>query len=111
MNYMAKKEKKLKADWNALSGLMKIYGNEYGKGKNAFVKYTTSVSTKDEDGEYINAYMSVFFSKSCEVDMLETGENWVQINKAFITVEYYQDKEKKLVVKPAIMVTDCEVVA
>ena len=111
---MAKKEeKKLQQDWNKITGLMKIYGQTVGKGKKSFVKFSTSLGVKDEDGEYINAYLSVFFAKKCAdaVEDAEEGENWIRIDSAFMIVEYYTDKKNKLVVKPAIMVTECELMA
>lgn len=112
---MAKKkdEKKLQQDWNSISGVMKIYGQEVGKGSKSFIKFSTSLGVKDEDDEYVNAYLSVFFSRKCSEAMEDAaeGENWIRVDKAFMTVEYYTNKNNKLVVKPAIMVTECELLA
>lgn len=95
-----KKETEFKQDWNSISGNMRIFGNEieYSKKgkKSSFVKYSTSVGTKDEDGDYVNAYLDVQFTKDCGYDPDgATGELHVQVNKAFLGVDYWDDGDKR----------------
>lgn len=112
---MAKKQKsEFRQDWNLISGNMRVFGNEIeyrkkGK-KSSFVKYSTSCGTKDENGDYVNAYIDVRFNKDCGYDPEgATGELHVQINKAFLGVDYWDDGDKRKT-KIVIVVQDADAI-
>lgn len=76
-----KKTNKPEIDYlgSTLSGATNLFAREieYGKGKNkkSFTAYSVGVSKKDEDGEYINAYVDVFLSKSATKALNDMEEN------------------------------------
>ena len=77
------------------------------EGKNGtFYRYTTSVSSKNQDGSYSNAYMDIKFSKKSGAP--EKIENGAKCDfNGFMTVESYKDKEGKEHNRPVIMVMEC----
>lgn len=105
---MAKKPEKQQT-WNDLGGVIRIYGNEVGKGSSKFIKYSTCIAKKLDNGDYKNLYVDVKFGKKAEKPDC-TGEVWYDIEEAFITVDYYDDKNGNEVVKPVILVMAGEVI-
>ena len=97
--------------WNSnLRGLMRVYAQEVNykkKGKPAsFLKFTTSIGIKNEDGEWENLYFNVRFMKgdSPEVD---GGMNFeIEIGKAFLTFETFQTKTGDEIKTPVIVVQE-----
>jgi len=96
--------------WNTdISGVMTVFGNEF-KGKNgSIIKYSTTLSTKDEfsvsDSGYLNEFIKVSFAKDC--DPRTTGRILVDIKKAFITLDAYENKDGEVITAVKVVVQDC----
>ena len=84
----------------------RIWRKDY-EGKNGtFYKYSTSVSSKNQDGSYSRAYIDIKFSKKSGAP--EEIENGAKCDfKGFMTVDSYKDKEGRERSKPVIMVMEC----
>ena len=63
------------------------------QGKNGeFYKYTTSISRKNDDGGYVNAYMPIRFARKCDVpEKIDNGA--ICAFEGFLSVESYKDKD------------------
>lgn len=74
------------------------------EGKNGtFYKYTTSVSKKTQDGEFVNAYIPVYFTK--KADAPEKIENGAKCDfEGFMSVESYKDKDGNVRNSPQIVI-------
>ena len=77
-------------------GITRIFANEVEikKGKNkgdTFLSYSCSISKKDENGEYKNLYMPIYFSKD-----LEAPEETIlaDITEAFFMISGKEGYEK-----------------
>lgn len=71
-----------------------------------WLEYSVGIGKRNMDGKYINAYMRVKFSKSCEVpSMLPNG---VKMNyEGFMTIDEYESRGEQ-VRKPMVMITRVE---
>ena len=78
------------------------------EGKNGtFHKYTVSVSKKDMNGNYVNAYIPVVFSKKSGAP--EKISNGVVCDfSGFMSVESFTDKEGKARTNPQIVIMEVE---
>ena len=105
---MAKK-KDVTVNWNNIEGTAAIYTNEieYKKGK-TFFKSSIGLSSKDEQGEYHTFYLDLKFVKDAEAPE-DAGKHVIEINKAFLSCEYWTDKDGNERTKPVLVITDCEV--
>lgn len=105
-----KKKTQTEQTWNAISGVMRVYGNTFKNGKNEVTKWSVTISGKGkDDDEYTNFYVTVRFrgdSEEPETDGLHT----IDISNAFWSIEKYTNKDGHEVVTPVIVVTDCAVV-
>lgn len=107
-----KKEQKRKKDrpvrWTDVSGVMRVYGHEFEtKNRKSFIRYSTSIGRKNEDGDYENAYLTVFFPKNDAPDI--EGSFEVNITKGFMTLNVYdkgKGKNAEHIVEPAVMVQE-----
>ena len=105
-----KKQAQKKNYWNSnLTGLMRVYAHEVPckKGKpTTFLKYSTSLGVKNEDGEWDNFYLNVRFMKgdSPEADDGECIE--IEIEKAFLTFEAYRTKSGNEIKTPVVVVQE-----
>ena len=74
------------------------------EGKNGtFHKYTVSVSKKNQDGKYVNAYIPVVFSK--KADAPEKIENGALCDfEGFMSVESYTDRDGNVRNSPQIVI-------
>ena len=93
--------------WTDVSGVMRVYGSEVETKRSSFIKYSTSIGRKNEDGDYDNAYLTVFFPKEDAPDI--EGAFEINITKGFLTLEAYdkgKGKNAEHVVKPAVMVLE-----
>lgn len=97
-------KKKIELALSNISGEMRVFANTVGKGKNAFTKYSTSISKKDGD-EYINYYIDLAFKKGNTPDFDE-GNKVIQVNSAFFTVNQYEDKNGDTQKKPVLFIMD-----
>lgn len=67
--------------------------------------YSVSISKKLEDGNYINTYMKVRFSKAVKIP--EQLENGTEMDfGGFLTVDNYTDRDGKEVKRPMVMITE-----
>lgn len=98
--------------WNTITGVMSIYGNTFttkkkGK-KKKFVKWSTTIGRKDEDGEYVNYYLRVRFAGDASEP--ETGGlHQIDVGNAFLSVESYENRDGDDVVNPVLVVTENEI--
>lgn len=95
--------------WNSsLTGLMRVYAREVPckKGKpTTFLKYSTSLGVKNEDG-WDNFYLNVRFMKG-DSPVADDGECIeIEIEKAFLTFEAYQTKSGNEIKTPVIVVQE-----
>lgn len=74
------------------------------EGKNGtFHKYSVSVSKKNQDGKYVNAYIPVVFSKKADApDKIENGA--LCDFEGFMSVESYTDREGNTRNTPQIVI-------
>lgn len=70
----------------------KIWRKDY-QGKNGeFYRYSVSISKKNEDGKYVNAYLPIKFSKKADApEKIENGT--VCAFEGFMSVESFKDKD------------------
>ena len=98
--------------WNSnLTGRMRVYAKEvqYKKknGKPAsFLKFSTSLGIKNDDGEWGNLYFNVRFMKG-DAPEVDGGMNFeIEIGKAFLTFEIFQTKSGDEIKTPVIVVQE-----
>lgn len=89
--------------WADLSGEMRIFGKKREGEKGTWFAYSTSIGKKQEDGSYKNVFFNVRFTK--DNDPEKDGGFTVKLNKAFFTVDSWQEKNY-----PCIVVTDFDFV-
>lgn len=82
---------------------VKIWRKDF-QGKNGeFYKYTASVSGKNKEGRFINAYIPVKFSK--KADAPEKIDNGAVCDfEGFLSVESYKDREGNERNQPIVVV-------
>ena len=106
-----KKQPKKVNYWNSdLSGRMRVYAQEVNYKKNgkpaSFLKFSTSLGVKDEDGNWSNLYFSVRFMKG-DAPEADGGMNFeIDIAKAFLTFETFTTKDDEEVKTPVIVVQE-----
>ena len=97
--------------WNRnLNGKMRVYAQEVNYKKNgkqqSFLKFSTSLGVKDEDGNWSNLYFNVRFMKG-DAPEVDGGANFeIEITKAFLTFEIYQTKDDEEIKTPVIVVLE-----
>lgn len=106
---MAKSKKnEVTNDWNRITGTMTVFTNELKGKKGKFLKTSVSIGTKDEDEDYHNYYFDIRFTKNCkDQEPEEAGKHTLNIKDAFFSVDYWTVKKKEMV-KPVLVVIDCE---
>lgn len=72
------------------------------KNSNGF--YSTSLSKKNQDGEYVNAYINVSFKKGVKLE----DKTRINITNGFLTFDSYVNKEGKTITSFKIFVLDFE---
>ena len=93
-----------------LKGRMRVYAQEVNyekKGKPmSFLKFSTSLGVKNEDGVWDNFYINVRFMKG-DTPCVNNGENFeIEIENAFLTFETYSNKDGEEIRTPTIVVQD-----
>jgi hypothetical protein len=85
----------------------KIWRKDY-QGKNGeFYRYSVSVSKKNEDGKYVNAYIPIRFSKKADApEKIENGA--VCSFEGFMSVESFKDKDGNERNQPMIVVMSAQ---
>ena len=97
--------------WNSdLSGRMRVYAQEVNYKKNgkpaSFLKFSTSLGVKYEDGNWSNLYFNVRFMKG-DAPEADGGMNFeIDIAKAFLTFETFTTKDDEEVKTPVIVVQE-----
>ena len=98
--------------WNTITGVMTIYGNTFtsgkGKKKKEFVKWSTTIGRKHEDGEYVNYYLRIRFAGDASEPETD-GLHQIDVGNAFLSVESYTNRDGDDVVNPVLVVTENEI--
>ena len=96
--------------WNSnLNGLMRVYAREVPckRGKpTTFLKYSTSLGVKNEDGEWDNFYLNVRFMKGDSPEADDGTCFEIEIAKAFLTFDIFQTKDGREIKTPVIVVQE-----
>ena len=106
-----KKQSEKAIYWNSnLTGRMRVYAQEVNYKKNgkpaSFLKFSTSIGNKNEDGEWENLYFNVRFMKG-DAPEVDGGMNFeIEIGKAFLTFEIFQTKTGEEIKTPVIVVQE-----
>lgn len=70
--------------FSGLSGLVTVFGNDYTTHAGAhFKKYKASISGKDQNGNYRNAYMDLRFPRDNDPEL--EGRFVINVEDAFVT--------------------------
>ena len=81
----------------------KIWRKDYEGQNGTFYAYNISVSKKNQDNSWSNAYIKIKFSQSADApEKISNGS--VADFEGFLTVDTYKNKEGKEVNQPMIMV-------
>lgn len=89
----ASEQKTHEKTWRDISGKMTVWGNRVGS-KNEFIAYSTTVSSKNVDGQYVNAYLNVRFKKDDDPDA--TGRIDINVKSGFISCAVGTDGVNRL---------------
>lgn len=105
-----KQTEKVKYWSSDLTGRMRVYAQEvkYKKGGKpaSFLKFSTSLGVKDEDGNWSNLYFNVRFMKG-DAPEADGGMNFeIDISRAFLTFETFTNKDDEEVKTPVIVVQE-----
>lgn len=105
-----KQTEKVKYWSSDLTGRMRVYAQEvkYKKGGKpaSFLKFSTSLGVKDEDGNWSNLYFNVRFMKG-DTPEADGGMNFeIDISRAFLTFETFTTKDDEEVKTPVIVVQE-----
>ena len=105
-----KQTEKVKYWSSDLTGRMRVYAQEVKYKKNgspaSFLKFSTSLGVKDEDGNWSNLYFNVRFMKG-EAPEADGGMNFeIDISRAFLTFETYFIKDAEEIKTPVIVVQE-----
>lgn len=105
-----KQSEKVKYWSSDLTGRMRVYAQEVKYKKNgkpaSFLKFSTSLGVKDEDGNWSNLYFNVRFMKG-DAPEVDGGMNFeIDISKSFLTFETFTTKDDEEVKTPVIVVQE-----
>ena len=96
--------------WNSnLTGLMRVYAQEVPckRGKpTTFLKYSTSLGVKNEDGEWDNFYLNVRFQRGDSPEAEDGACFEIEIEKAFLTFEVYRTRSGNENRTPVVVVLE-----
>ena len=97
--------------WNGtLTGRMRAYAQEVNYKKNgkpaSFLKFSTSIGIKNDDGDWDNLYFNVRFMKG-DAPEVDGGMNFeMEIGKGFLTFETFQTETGEEVKTAVIVVQE-----
>lgn len=105
-----KQSEKVKYWSSDLTGRMRVNTHEVNYKKNgkpaSFLKFSTSLGVNNEEGEWVNLYFNVRFMKG-DVPEVDAGMNFeIDIVKAFLTFELFQNKSGEDIKTPVIVVQE-----
>lgn len=83
------KQTRTEKNWNDITGVCRVYGTDRGK----FLSYSTTLSTKDQDDNWHNMYVTVQFPKGKNPEYTEAFQ--IRVTKGFLTCESWEDKRSK----------------
>ena len=89
--------------WKDVKGKMTVWGNRVGS-KNEFIAYSTTITSKDVDGKYVNAYLGVRFKKDDDPD--HEGRVDINVKSGFISCGRGTDG----VIRIYVYITDYDVI-
>lgn len=75
---------------------------------NEFYRYSVSISKKDGEGKFINAYMPVMFSKKANAPAKINNGEMVENLVGFMSVDSYADKDGNTRNTPMIVVMSAD---
>ena len=105
-----KKQSEAVKRWSDLTGLMHVYAREVKYKKNgkpaSFLKFSTSLGVKDENGDWDNLYFDVRFMKGDAPEVDDGMKFEIEIAKAFLTFECVQTKLGGEIKRPVIVVQE-----
>ena len=105
-----KKESETVKRWSDLTGLMRVYAREVKYKKNgkpaSFLKFSTSLGVKDENGEWNKLYFDVHFMKGDTPEVDDGMKFEMEIAKAFLTFELSQTARGDAIRRPVIVVQE-----
>lgn len=97
--------------WTTIRGRMRVFGTVFNGRKGEYMAYSTSIGRKNEDGDYDNLYLKVFFPK--EDDPAVEGLCEIDVKEGFITLNCYskgKGRKAERIVQPSVMVLDYVIV-
>lgn len=99
--------------WSDITGEIRIFGEDvkYGKGKKkeSFIRYSTSLGVKNDDGEYSNFYYKVGFAKDVDPERTDESGFVIRITRGFLTFDEFVDKKTGEVKRvPKLVILDYE---
>lgn len=105
-----KKSQQVKYWSSGMTGRMRVYAQEVKYKKNgkpaSFLKFSTSIGVKDEDGDWSNLYFTVRFMKG-DAPEVDAGMNFeIDIADAFLTFEIYTTKDGEDIKTPVVVVRE-----
>ncbi len=105
-----KKSQQVKYWSSGMTGRMRVYAQEVKYKKNgkpaSFLKFSTSIGVKDENGDWSNLYFTVRFMKG-DAPEVDAGMNFeIDIADAFLTFEVYTTKDDEEIKTPVIVVKE-----
>lgn len=106
----SKKSQQVKYWSSGMTGRMRVYAQEVKYKKNgkpaSFLKFSTSIGVKDEDGNWTNLYFTVRFMKG-DAPEVDGGMNFeIDIADAFLTFETYTAKDGDEIQTPVVVVKE-----
>ena len=105
-----KQTEKVKYWSSDLTGRMRVYAQEvkYKKGGKpaSFLKFSTSLGVKDEDGNWSNLYFNVRFMKGDAPEADGAMNFEIDISRAFLTFDTFTNKDDEEVKTPVIVVQE-----
>ena len=105
----AKRSERAKDTWNAITGILTVWGNTFNGKKGSYTNWSATIGKKNDTGEYDNYYLRVRFGKN--VDEPETdGLHQIDVESAFLSVEAYTNKDKERVILPVLVITEGSVI-
>lgn len=91
-----KAQKERAKRWSDISGEIRVFGEEVvygaGKKKDKFIRYSTGLGVKNDDGEYSNYYFKVGFPRDIDPERTDDGGFVITITRGFLTFEEWVDK-------------------
>ena len=93
-----------------LKGRMRVYAQDVNYKKNgkpaSFLKFSTSLGIKNDEGEWKNLYLNVRFMKGDTPEVDKDTNFEIEISKAFLTFEIFTNREGEEIKTPTVVVQE-----